>query len=294
MHRIDGPGATIDNKFTEGNPATSVPATDVTDDWLNDVQEELMTLLTNAGITPVKGTQNQILSALRAAGVFQTAAQFDNTTKAATTEFVQRALGSIRGWQIVLGTTTLTVANVGNIVQCNNAGYNITLPAANAVPAGASIHFRGYSTGNISIIRQGADQISYGAATGFTSIPLTIGGSLTMISNGADAWMAVAGSDTLPYASGLFGASLSGNGWQRLPSGLLECRGTFTASATPGAAVAVTFPLAFTALQELVITPVNAATTTSSAWHDGATASGFNGRCNIASAVCHYIAKGTV
>lgn len=64
MHRIDGPGATVDNRFTDGDPVGGVQATMVTDDWANDVQEELMSILAAGGVTPVKGTQNQVLSAL--------------------------------------------------------------------------------------------------------------------------------------------------------------------------------------------------------------------------------------
>jgi len=41
MHRIDGPGATITELFTEGNPSLGIPATTITDDWMNDVQENL-------------------------------------------------------------------------------------------------------------------------------------------------------------------------------------------------------------------------------------------------------------
>lgn len=41
MFRIDSSGATEDNKFTEGDPATGARATVVTDEWLNAVQEEL-------------------------------------------------------------------------------------------------------------------------------------------------------------------------------------------------------------------------------------------------------------
>ena len=63
MHRIDGPGATVDNEFTDGDPVGGVPATIVMADWLNDVQEELMSILSAAGITPVKGTQDQVLKA---------------------------------------------------------------------------------------------------------------------------------------------------------------------------------------------------------------------------------------
>jgi len=66
MHRIDGPGATVDNKFTEGDPVGGVQATVVTDDWLNDVQEEMISVLTAGGVAPVKGTQDQVLAAIRA------------------------------------------------------------------------------------------------------------------------------------------------------------------------------------------------------------------------------------
>lgn len=65
MHRIDGPGATVDHRFTEGDPVGGVPATVVTAAWLNDIQEELANLLAAAGIDPVKGTQNQVLKAIR-------------------------------------------------------------------------------------------------------------------------------------------------------------------------------------------------------------------------------------
>lgn len=64
MHKIDAPGATVDNLFTEGNPSLSIPATEVSDDWLNDVQEEIVNVIEGQGITLVKGTQTQLQSAL--------------------------------------------------------------------------------------------------------------------------------------------------------------------------------------------------------------------------------------
>jgi hypothetical protein len=100
MHRIDGPGATVDNKFTDGDPVGGVPATLVTDDWLNDMQEELMSLLTAAAITPVKGTQNQVLSALRslAPGIIG-AVRNARMSVAATS-----ATGAFTADQVVVGT----------------------------------------------------------------------------------------------------------------------------------------------------------------------------------------------
>lgn len=67
MHRIDGPGATGQSLFTEGNPATGTPATTVTADWLNAVQEELVELLAALGGSPDKQQNDQLATALMAA-----------------------------------------------------------------------------------------------------------------------------------------------------------------------------------------------------------------------------------
>lgn len=61
MHRIDGLDH-VGNLFSDVTPATVV-----TDDWLNAVQEELALLLEGMGVTLVKGTNNQLLAACVAA-----------------------------------------------------------------------------------------------------------------------------------------------------------------------------------------------------------------------------------
>lgn len=75
MFPINGPGATADNKFTEGDPISGVPATVVTANFMNDIQAELLNILTAAGIAPAQATPTQVLTALqtlaqRQAGVF--------------------------------------------------------------------------------------------------------------------------------------------------------------------------------------------------------------------------------
>lgn len=52
--------------FTDGNPATATPATILDGDWFNAIQAELINVLAAAGITPTKGTNNQLLSAVNA------------------------------------------------------------------------------------------------------------------------------------------------------------------------------------------------------------------------------------
>lgn len=65
MHRIDGSGATEANLFTEGDPSGGVPATTVTDDWLNAVQEEVAGVVEGAGLTLNKADNTQLLQALQ-------------------------------------------------------------------------------------------------------------------------------------------------------------------------------------------------------------------------------------
>ncbi|MDE2106940.1 MAG: hypothetical protein KGL39_57530 [Patescibacteria group bacterium] len=50
--------------FTDGNPALGIPATIVSADWLNSITDELIALLSAAGITPAKATRNQVLAAI--------------------------------------------------------------------------------------------------------------------------------------------------------------------------------------------------------------------------------------
>lgn len=66
MHRIDGAGATETGQWTEGNPSTGTPATEITEDWMNAVQNELENVIvTGAGITLNKASNSQLLLAIQ-------------------------------------------------------------------------------------------------------------------------------------------------------------------------------------------------------------------------------------
>lgn len=66
MFPIAGPGATPDNKFTEGDPIAGLPATVVTAKFMNDVQAELLAVLggTSPPIAPSTASQTQVLTAI--------------------------------------------------------------------------------------------------------------------------------------------------------------------------------------------------------------------------------------
>ncbi len=66
MHKIDSDGATDENEFTDGDPASGIVATAVWAKWLNTVQRELLAILTAGGVTPDDADDGQVLQALRA------------------------------------------------------------------------------------------------------------------------------------------------------------------------------------------------------------------------------------
>lgn len=68
MHKIDSNGATVTNEFTEGSASLNIPATVVSAAWLNAVQNEIINVLSEVGITPLTSgtdTQNQLLTAIK-------------------------------------------------------------------------------------------------------------------------------------------------------------------------------------------------------------------------------------
>lgn len=139
------------------------------------------------------------------------------------------------------------------------------------------------------IVAYAGDLIYATSTVDITTIKIKLNSSLILVSQGAK-WIML-GNDSLQYDSN-FQAVLAASGYQKMPSGRIEVHGTYTAHATPGAPVAVTFPLGMTNCRNVEITPVSASPTAASAWFDTPTGSGFNGRCSIASLVCHYRAIG--
>lgn len=75
MHRIDSDGAAVGlpapgavgstvGYFTDGDPGTGVPATVVSADWLNALQEEVAYVIEQAGLTLDKTVRTQLRSAI--------------------------------------------------------------------------------------------------------------------------------------------------------------------------------------------------------------------------------------
>jgi len=172
-----------------------------------------------------------------------TAAQFDNDTSLATTAFVQRALGNLRSLGSTNVSAALTAANIGQI-YCffgSTASQQITLPAANSVPAGAGVWLVNQATVSVQIIGAGADTVNRNTLSGLAnSAGLTLwpGDSVFFASNGGTTW------NTFGFAANQqFPFDKSSNGYQKLPSGVIVQWGNIATSGSGG--VTLTYPIAF-------------------------------------------------
>lgn len=194
MHRIDHPTADVTDPlkplYTEGNPTLGVPATVVTDDWLNDIQENIMRACELAGVIPTKGTDTDLYNAL-----------------------VNIAAGSLglRAKDILTYSTTTALTNsvLGSTVIYNGTGAAaFTLPTintpANNCPKGTRIEILNQGTGALTITRGGADTFRYnGSGTATTIATLPPGGNIHLESDGTSNWHLAQGTLSLQYGDHL-------------------------------------------------------------------------------------------
>ncbi|MGN8030871.1 gp53-like domain-containing protein [Pseudomonas sp. 22189] len=283
----------VGGKFVDENLATGAAGSLIPAAWGNAVTTEILNVIAAGGLAAAEADLSQLLQAIRTIRQtnLTTPPQFDNGKNAATTEFVQRALGNFAYSQVLSSSTVLNAGYAGqNIWLAGTSNYTITLPSVSTLTTGAVLYLWSSNPGTVTINRAGTDNILV-KSTSVTTFTIGEGDSLYLVANPAIGWIAFGGTRQLAYSS-VFSSSSSPSGFQRLPGGLIECRGTFTSSSTAGGPTSVTFPYAFTTLHSLVITPNSASTTSVSAWFDSGSGSGFNGHCNLSSTVCNYIAKG--
>jgi len=148
------------------------------------------------------------------------------------------------GITAAITTSTLAAGVAGGTVLANSASaIALTLPAASAVAAGKRIEFLNINTGIATITRAGSDTLITGSTTS-TTLALGNGDTLTLESNGASGWYAVAGSAQIGLSAS-FASVKSSAGYQKLPSGLIIQWQSGTTSASAGTGLTHNFPIAF-------------------------------------------------
>lgn len=244
MDRINGAGH-VNHLFVAEDVPTNRPPTEITADWLNGLQEEVVAVLLAAGIAPSTANLTQLLSALRSAGVFQTPAQFDASSRVATTEFVRSAGINAKNLFDFPTSANISLASVGGSLFFNSASaITAALPAANSMPAGGRIECMNVNSGVATIARAGTDTIKFNNSNGPT-IALGNGDTVTLESDGNSIWYPVCGSAQLKY-SAVFGGSLATSGYKILPGGLIMQWGVGTTDSSGNLSVTppITFPTA--------------------------------------------------
>jgi hypothetical protein len=121
------------------------------------------------------------------------------------------------------GTVTLTASSFGKVISVN-AATTVILPTGSALVPGSTMFFFIYSGVRPTFVCQGADKISTPAGAGFYSSFTIKGTGFAELMWDGGGW-ALCGTAVLEESSA-FGANLSTNGYQKLPSGLIIQWGT--------------------------------------------------------------------
>jgi hypothetical protein len=126
--------------FTNGNPTLGIPATVVDQDFLNRMQEEVMSVLQAAGISPVKSSYSQLLRAIQACSVLNDVGVVNNLVANPMPVFTSLVIGT----QLVLipaftntSTANLNVSSGGALAVLRPDGTTLQagdLPANRRIP----------------------------------------------------------------------------------------------------------------------------------------------------------------
>jgi hypothetical protein len=237
----------VNGKFIDENTVTGAVGSLIPSAWGNAVTDELLAVIKAAGLEPSESEGDQLLKAIRSSALFQTQPKFTSTKAGATTEFVQQALGSLAGYSAYTTNTVLKAADVGKYIYAGASNITLTLPDLASLPAGSKLYIQtGSGSNNVTIASvNGSIAGPNGNVSVTPNLVLSAGVATELISSG-QTWIAVGGTGLV---------SLSVNGYEKLPSGLIRQWGTVVT--TPSGA-AVTFPIVFpNAVVSLIGSPSN-------------------------------------
>ena len=214
----------VNGKFVDENPVAGTPGSLIPSAWGNSVTDELLSVISAAGMTPEEGKNDQLLKALRGTGVLTTAAQFDSSKRGATTEFVRQAAGSRSGYVDYQGVSGVIPArDAGKYIGFNRgAAQAYVLPDANTLPLGTSFYLESVG-GDITLTAPNsmfAGPAAQGAASSYV-LKRDTACEFIVISN------VTAGDASLSYRvlGGVGKALVARNGYERMPNGLIRMWG---------------------------------------------------------------------
>lgn len=144
--------------FTEGNPGLGQAATYVRASWLNMLQQELLNIVTDAGLTPNKTTYNQVLQALK--------------LKYATVPQVAGIVGSARKLRAAVAAASATASFTADevVVETALGGIRYCLPSFSKTLNLASTGAGGMDAGTAPVSGWVAIYAIYNPTTGVSNV----------------------------------------------------------------------------------------------------------------------------
>lgn len=130
MHRTDGAGH-VGNLFSDGTPSLGVLGTQVEEDWLNAVQEELCYVIEQCGGTLVKGTNTQLLAACVATATANKIVRRDASGRAAFADpsaagdAATKGYVDARGWQRAVAASDTTCSSSTTGVDVSGLAFAV-------------------------------------------------------------------------------------------------------------------------------------------------------------------------
>lgn len=163
-----------------------------------------------------------------------------------------QALGNISNRLVSFHSTNYTAGLTDLdrlLVYTGSSAGTFSLPSPSVAYNGWGLSVYNNGSGNLTLSTGGLANIVVVGSTN-TTVVLAPSQSLQILSNGDD-YFAVGGDYTPQITTAISGAI-------RRPDGVLEQWGVFTSHATIGAGVGVTFPVAYTQIQTILLTPISA------------------------------------
>lgn len=216
MHRIDTPSRQKDkfgagkDGFTGGNPQTGTPATAVSPDILDALQEEICAVIEDqdSGLTLSKGNNTQLISAIKKiiSKNLSKLATLDEVLEAelddiavppkhlpeAISKYAPR--GVYANAEIISGQSKkISSSDIGKAFLFTAAGASAVLPAASTVQVGGAVHIQTSAAITLSVT---GGEAFLAAISSVTTLAMPSGTEITAISTGSAWW--VFGSATAP------------------------------------------------------------------------------------------------
>lgn len=166
--------------------------------------------------------------------------KFDTSDALATTEFVQRALGSLSNNFTITTGTQLTGEHVGARIEIANS-VTVTLPDVTAVPVG-SLMLITTAVANCFLTVKSGGVLALNNRSVSTPYAMSRSSEVLLVNDGFT-WRGHLGAECLK-SSPLFESSLNVNGYQKLPSGYINQWGSaaIPANGTLDIVLPITFP----------------------------------------------------